>query len=90
LPKYDASNSQTAAYFPANLVWNRSLVQKNMNATTNFIDRGYYFCVGRSKNIKVFLLSNQRPDHTLEAVDKQQWFSPAGVWTALPPNIAHA
>jgi hypothetical protein len=47
------------AYFPANLVWNRSLVQKNMDATTNIID----------------------PDHNLEAVEKQQWFSTAGVWT---------
>jgi hypothetical protein len=61
------------------LVWNRSLVQKNMDATTKFIDRCHYFCVGRSKNIKAFRLTNQSPDHTLEAVDKQQWFSTAGV-----------
>jgi hypothetical protein len=72
---------QTAAYFPVNSILNRAIVQKNTNATTNFIDRGYYICVGRSKNIKVFPLSNQSADHTLEAVDKQQWFSPAGVWT---------
>jgi hypothetical protein len=66
------------------LVWNRSLVQKNMDATTNLIDRRHYFCVGRSKNIKAFPLSNQSPDHTLEAADKQQWFSTAGVdWNSV-------
>jgi hypothetical protein len=35
------------------------------------------------KKIKAFPLSNQSPDHTLEAVDEQQWFSTAGVWTKL-------
>jgi hypothetical protein len=53
-----------------------------MDATTNFIDHRHYFCAGRSKNIiKDFPLSNQSPDHTLEAVDKQQWLTTAGVWT---------
>jgi hypothetical protein len=70
------ANSQTAAYFPANSILNPALIQKNTDATKKCKDRGHYFCVGRSKYIKVFPLSNQSPDHTLEAVDKQQWFWP--------------
>jgi hypothetical protein len=34
----------------------------------------------------VFPLSN----HTLEAVDKQQWFSPAGMWTVTISSIGTA
>jgi hypothetical protein len=83
-PKCDASYSQTAAYFPANSILNRALVQKNTDATKKCIDRGHYFCVGRSKYFKVFPLSNQGPDHTLEAVDKQQWFWPLACGLQLP------
>jgi hypothetical protein len=61
---------------------NQALFQKNTDATKNFIDSGQYFCVGRSKNFKVFPLSNQSTDHTLEAVDRTQWKLTAGVWTA--------
>jgi hypothetical protein len=63
-PKCDASNSQTGAYFQLNY----------------FIDRDHYFCVGQSKNLKVFPLSNQGADILSMPVDRTQYrFSTAGM-----------
>jgi hypothetical protein len=39
------------------------------------------------KILKVFPLSNQSSDHTLEAVDITQWKLTAGVWTVMSNYI---
>jgi hypothetical protein len=83
MAQYDASNSQTAAYIPSKF----GLIERYFRKTRTQQKTFYrprstqYFCVGRSKNLKVFPLSNQSPDHTLEAVDRIQWKLTAGVRT---------
>jgi hypothetical protein len=82
----DSSKSINMALFKANSVLNQAQGRETLTYQILTTRRAVYCCEERTEDMTIFPLSNQSPDHTLEAVDKQQWFSPAGVWTVCDSN----